>query len=76
MKYGRLTAQQANELGYIPAKIKLNGIYQENVLVIDDIEGWIEVIDTDQDGGWLIENDELKTKKLFGQVEYFPREPS
>lgn len=72
--YGRLTAQEAHQLGYLPAKILLNGQEMLNVSVVDDIEGWVDVLETDENGYFIsdVENGGVKIRRMYGEVQYIP----
>jgi hypothetical protein len=73
VRYGRLTAIQAHEKGYIPACVKVNGKEYSNSTVIDDNEGWIEVFVFDDKGvNLLTPEGELLTVRIHGEVEYIP----
>lgn len=77
MKYGRLDARDAANLGYLPAKVLLDGEEIEGVTVIDDVEGWIDVYPKDENGERLPVINETgdgpKIERLYGTVTYLPR---
>lgn len=77
-RYGQLDAAQAADLGYLPAKVLLDGKEIRNVSVINDIEGWIEVYKTDKDGHIIaydgLNDPHTETFRMYGDVVYIPKE--
>jgi len=73
-KYGRLTGTEAAKLGYLPAKVYLNGTEIKDCVVFDDGEGWVDVYDR-EDGKVVVDNDGTgpRIKRLHGVVVYSPR---
>ncbi len=73
--FGRLTAEDACEKGYIPARVLVNGVETKNVSVVDDIEGWVDVYDFDkyhelqESQG---EMDHVPLKRIYGEIIYIP----
>lgn len=73
MKYGRLDAWQANELGYLPATVFLNGEPINNVYIMDDIKGEVIVYESDDHGRILLnESGDVNLMCAQGEVTYIP----
>lgn len=77
-KYGRLTGREASKLGYLPARVLLDGVEITEVVTVDDVEGWIDVIVFDEKGDHvLLLNDAgevlgVQTRRMHGIVVYLP----
>lgn len=72
-KYGRLTASEASNRGYLPGTVLLNGEPIRDCAVFDDVEGWADVFVKDENGQYkLNEYKEAETKRLYGTIEYVP----
>ena len=79
-KYGRLSAKESNALGYLPAKVLLNGEPINECVLFDDNEGWVEVNKMDEDGNHVLHYDYdgnpdgIVTEVLYGEVTYLPNQ--
>lgn len=73
-KYGRLTAMEASRLGYLPAKVYVNGEEVLGCSEFDDVEGWADVYAYDERGRAILNESGLgvKTVRIRGVVEYYP----
>lgn len=68
-KFGLLTAQDASDLGYRPALIFVNGVRTINVETVNDIEGWVDVLEFDL---FTVDMEAVPTNRIYGDVIYIP----
>jgi hypothetical protein len=72
----RISAEK-DDPGYEPfrrllnqrVRVKLDGVEQKQVLTADRAEGWIKRTMVDEDGGLVVDGDEIKTEIVRGKVE-------
>jgi hypothetical protein len=72
--YGRLDVPTALALGYLPARVLLDGQEIHDCTVLDDSEGWVEVFKRNADGHYYLNEtkDAAVTERLYGHVRYVP----
>lgn len=76
-RYGRLTGRQAADLGYLSAKVFVDGNEVAGCVEFDDGEGWADIYDLEEGQTVPVLNEEgtgIKIKRVFGQVRYIPNE--
>lgn len=75
-KFGLLDAKDAYDLGYLPAKVLLDGEEVKGVTVVNDVDGWIEAYPKDETGerNPVLDDtgDGVKVERLYGDVVYIP----
>lgn len=78
-KYGRLSARRASELGYLPARVFVNGEEIFGCHEFDDSEGWADVYAYDEKGRPILSYNELglingqMSVRLSGDIVYIPK---
>lgn len=76
---GPLDARSANALGYIPARIFIDRLELDNVSIVDDVNGYVEVFLSDKTGEISLfgkedgqEDLQVVYCKMYGEVVYIP----
>lgn len=76
-KYGRLDALESFRLGYVPAKVFVDGNEVDGCTVFDDIEGWADLNLVDETGHYYADDTgRVASKRVYGKVEYRPHSTS
>ena len=57
-------------LGLLPCVVFLNGGRIDGCVAFDPVEGYVEFYEKDQDGQYIIEDNEIKRSIEYGTVGY------
>lgn len=58
----------AGNLRNPPVTAFVFGIPIRGAVEADTVEGWVECMQKTPDGSWMVENDEIKTERIYGNV--------
>lgn len=73
VKYGHVTVRSAEANGWIPARVLLNGVELDEVVELNDIEGWVVVNVLDKSGhAFVVADDQVARTKLYGDITFQP----
>jgi hypothetical protein len=72
--FGFLDVDRALQAGYLPAHVFLNGKEINDVVTLNDREGWVEILERDDRGHYIADHERMDAKRtlLRGAVLYVP----